>query len=98
MTDPADTVWLITGCSSGFGREIARCVLKAGARVAVTARRPETVADICAAYPETAVALALDITDAGQRERRAGRARGAKPAGSIEWKRRRQQCVDFLPF
>ena len=69
MKDPADTVWLITGCSSGFGREIARCALAAGARVAVTARRPETLTDLCRSYPETAIALALDITDASQRER-----------------------------
>lgn len=69
MKDPADTVWLVTGCSSGFGREIARCALAAGARVAVTARRPESVADLCEAWPETSIALALDITDAAQRER-----------------------------
>ncbi|MBK6738045.1 MAG: SDR family NAD(P)-dependent oxidoreductase [Haliea sp.] len=63
-----DTVWLITGCSTGFGREIALCALEQGARVAVTARRAEAVADICARYPERALAIALDITDAAQRE------------------------------
>ena len=30
--------WLITGCSTGFGREIARAALEAGHSVAVTAR------------------------------------------------------------
>ena len=30
--------WLITGCSTGIGREIARTTLEAGHRVAVTAR------------------------------------------------------------
>lgn len=64
----AEQVWLITGCSSGFGREIALCALAAGARVAVTARQPEAVADICARYPDTSIALALDVTDGGQRE------------------------------
>lgn len=63
-----DKVWLVTGCSTGFGREIALAALRSGARVAVTARRPEAVADICASYPETAIAVPLDVTDAGQRE------------------------------
>ena len=31
-------VWLITGCSTGIGREIARAALEAGERVALTAR------------------------------------------------------------
>jgi NAD(P)-dependent dehydrogenase (short-subunit alcohol dehydrogenase family) len=69
MTNVAETVWLITGCSTGFGREIARCALQQGAGVAVTARRRDTVADICAEFGERALAIELDITDAGQRER-----------------------------
>lgn len=69
MLAVADTVWLISGCSSGFGREIALCALEAGAKVAVTARRPETVADICEQFPHTALALALDVTSVEQRER-----------------------------
>jgi len=63
-----DSVWLITGCSTGFGREIAHCALRQGARVAVTARDKAAVADICEGYPGRALALALDITDARQRE------------------------------
>jgi NAD(P)-dependent dehydrogenase (short-subunit alcohol dehydrogenase family) len=62
----AGQVWLITGCSTGFGREIALAALAAGARVVVTARREETVADICARYPDRARAAALDVTDAGR--------------------------------
>jgi NAD(P)-dependent dehydrogenase (short-subunit alcohol dehydrogenase family) len=58
----------VTGCSSGFGREIALCALAAGARVAVTARHPADVADICERFPRTSLALALDVTDAAQRE------------------------------
>jgi NAD(P)-dependent dehydrogenase (short-subunit alcohol dehydrogenase family) len=68
MTPINEGVWLITGCSTGFGREIAICALQQGARVAVTARRQETVADICAQFPERALALALDITEPAQRE------------------------------
>jgi len=58
--------WLITGCSTGIGREIARAVLASGQRAAVTARRPEAVADLAAQYPGRALALALDVTDRDQ--------------------------------
>lgn len=68
VKEAADTTWLVTGCSSGFGREIALAALAAGARVAVTARRPGAVADICERYPDRSLALALDVTDAAQRE------------------------------
>lgn len=57
--------WLITGCSTGIGREIALAALAAGHQVAVTARRPETIADIAAAN-ERAIALTLDVTDQQQ--------------------------------
>lgn len=55
--------WIITGCSTGIGRAIAHHVLSIGERVAVTARDPEKVQDIVAAFPGRAIALALDVTD-----------------------------------
>jgi len=58
--------WLITGCSTGIGREIAQVALEAGHEVVVTARRPETVEDFVTSFPETAHAVALDVTDRGQ--------------------------------
>ncbi|OBA59316.1 short-chain dehydrogenase/reductase [Mycobacterium sp. 1100029.7] len=58
--------WLITGCSTGFGREIARAALEAGHSVVVTARRADAVADIADEFPGRAVAVALDVTDADQ--------------------------------
>lgn len=57
------TTWLITGCSTGLGRNLAQAVLEAGFNAVVTARNPETVQNIVAAYPETALAAALDVTD-----------------------------------
>ena len=33
-------VWLITGCSTGFGRELASILIARGYRVAATARDP----------------------------------------------------------
>lgn len=58
--------WLVTGCSTGIGREIARAALEAGHSVVVTARREEAVRDLVEAHPERAVAAALDVTDKAQ--------------------------------
>lgn len=55
--------WLITGCSSGIGAGIAKAVLKSGDRAIVTARNKEKVMDIVKDYPETALALSLDVCD-----------------------------------
>jgi NAD(P)-dependent dehydrogenase (short-subunit alcohol dehydrogenase family) len=60
------SVWLVTGCSTGIGRQIALAALARGRRVAVTARKTSAVADIVAAHPEQAIALALDVTDRAQ--------------------------------
>jgi NAD(P)-dependent dehydrogenase (short-subunit alcohol dehydrogenase family) len=56
-------VWFITGCSTGFGREIARQVLGRGWRAVVTARIPEQVRAIVAGHEDHALALALDVDD-----------------------------------
>jgi NAD(P)-dependent dehydrogenase (short-subunit alcohol dehydrogenase family) len=55
-------VWLITGCSTGFGRELAKEVLKAGYKAGVASRNTDDVKDIIAEYPDTAVAVKLDVT------------------------------------
>ena len=54
--------WLITGCSTGFGRVLAELLLERGERVVATARDPATVKDLIDAYPDSALALALDVT------------------------------------
>jgi NAD(P)-dependent dehydrogenase (short-subunit alcohol dehydrogenase family) len=59
-------VWLITGCSTGFGRELARLVLARGWRAAVTARDPAKVADIAEGHGERALVVALDVADHAQ--------------------------------
>jgi NAD(P)-dependent dehydrogenase (short-subunit alcohol dehydrogenase family) len=58
--------WLITGCSSGLGRQLALAVLEHGLNAVVTARNSAKVQDIAARYPDTALALALDVTDRAQ--------------------------------
>ena len=55
-------VWFITGCSTGFGRSLAVEVLKQGYRAVVSSRKLADVEDITAAYADTALALALDVT------------------------------------
>jgi NAD(P)-dependent dehydrogenase (short-subunit alcohol dehydrogenase family) len=57
--DTAGRVWLITGCSAGFGRAIADAALARGDRVVATARRPEALADLAG---ERALVVALDVT------------------------------------
>ncbi|MFZ4057078.1 MAG: oxidoreductase [Ferruginibacter sp.] len=59
-------VWFITGCSTGFGRHLAQAVLLKGDKVAVTSRNTKDVEDIVAQYPQTAIAIALDVTQPQQ--------------------------------
>jgi NAD(P)-dependent dehydrogenase (short-subunit alcohol dehydrogenase family) len=59
----AGRVWLVTGCSAGFGREVVLAALRAGDRVLATARRPETLADLQEAGGERVRTAALDVTD-----------------------------------
>ncbi|MEG8015692.1 oxidoreductase [Sphingomonas sp. 22R3R2A-7] len=66
MTLPASPVWFITGCSTGFGRDLARLVLDRGWRAVVTARDADRVADLVEGHDETALALALDVNDQAQ--------------------------------
>ena len=55
--------WLITGCSAGgIGAGIAKAVLARGYNAVVTARSTEKVKEIVDAYPETALAVSLDVT------------------------------------
>ncbi len=56
--------WLITGCSEGgLGAAIARAVLESGDHVAVTARNIDKVQTIIKDFPDTALAVDLDVTD-----------------------------------
>lgn len=57
-----DKVWFITGCSTGFGRELAKWVLKRGYKAVVSSRNTDDISDIVAAYPDTSIALRLDVT------------------------------------
>src|SRR5476649_2326733 len=56
-------VWFITGASRGFGRVWADAALKRGDKVAATARRLESIADLKEKYGENVLTLALDVTN-----------------------------------
>ena len=55
--------WLITGVSSGFGRELTEQLLDRGDRVVGTVRDAGKVKDLLDRYPQTFSAPVLDITD-----------------------------------
>ena len=59
-------VWLITGCSTGFGRELAKLVLERGWRAVVTARDVAKVGDLVRGHEDRALALALDVDQPAQ--------------------------------
>lgn len=58
--------WFITGCSTGLGRALAAAVLEAGHTAVLTARKPDTLADLAEAHPDTALVLPLDVRDHAQ--------------------------------
>lgn len=62
-------VALVTGASAGLGRRFAKTLAKAGAKVAITARRLEKLEELAAeirAEGGEALPLQLDVTDADQ--------------------------------
>jgi NAD(P)-dependent dehydrogenase (short-subunit alcohol dehydrogenase family) len=61
-----EKVWLITGCSTGFGRELALQVLKQGYFAVVTARKMDDIREIVKGYDDKSLALELDVTKPDQ--------------------------------
>jgi NAD(P)-dependent dehydrogenase (short-subunit alcohol dehydrogenase family)/predicted ester cyclase len=57
-------VWFVTGSSRGLGRQVVLAALRAGDRVAATARNPGELADLAAEFAESLLPLRLDVTDA----------------------------------
>jgi len=66
QNNKGNITWLITGCSTGLGRALAKEVLSSGYNAVVTSRNKKDVEDIAADYPENALALSLDIADKHQ--------------------------------
>jgi NAD(P)-dependent dehydrogenase (short-subunit alcohol dehydrogenase family) len=59
-------VWFITGCSTGFGRELARKTLSLGYPTVITARKTSVIQDLADEYGDLALVLELDVTNAEQ--------------------------------
>lgn len=76
MTQNTNPVWFITGCSTGFGRELAKLVIGRGGRAVVTARDRAKVADLADGAEDRVLARSLDVTDAGQIAASVGAAKG----------------------
>ncbi|MEU4538157.1 SDR family NAD(P)-dependent oxidoreductase [Streptosporangium sp. NPDC023825] len=55
--------WIITGASRGFGRALAESALAAGDHVVAAVRRPESVADLEAKYPDDCLIAKFDARD-----------------------------------
>ncbi len=66
MSETNHPVWLITGCSTGFGRELALRIVKRSWRLVATARNLAQISDIAALDKDNVLALALDVTDQAQ--------------------------------
>jgi len=64
VTEPP--VWLITGCSTGFGLELAKQCIERGYRTVVTARDPSKLQDLGAT--DQVLVLELDVTRPDQAE------------------------------
>lgn len=62
MTAHTKPVWFITGCSTGFGRQLAKHALSLGYPTVVTARNIKQVEDIVAGHEDLALTLTLDVT------------------------------------
>lgn len=68
-------VWFITGCSTGFGREIAKVILDRGGCAVVTARDPQKLKDIISGHEDRALSLSLDVTNPEQVRESVGEAK-----------------------
>lgn len=66
MIQQKEKVWFITGASRGFGRVWTEAALARGDKVAATARRLESIADLRDKYSEQVLTLALDVTKSDQ--------------------------------
>lgn len=64
----ASPIWFITGCSTGFGRELALAVLERGWRCVATARNKASLDDLAPDAGERLLRVSLDVTDAAQIE------------------------------
>ena len=56
-------VWFITGCSTGFGRELAKLILSKGYKAVITARNVDKIKDLAEGFETSALTLELDVNN-----------------------------------
>jgi len=62
MNTSSSPVWLITGCSSGFGRALVERVLARGWRVVATARDAAAITGLAGGTEDRVLTVPLDVT------------------------------------
>lgn len=65
-TENNNPTWFITGCSTGFGRELVKLILSRGWNAVITARNTDQVSDLAQGYENTSLVLPLDVTNKEQ--------------------------------
>lgn len=65
-TENVQKTWLITGASSGIGRQVTTQLLSQGGRVIALVRKPEKMTALVADYPEQLTILACDLSELNQ--------------------------------
>ncbi len=77
MTADTTPVWFITGCSTGFGHDLAKLVLDRGWRAVVTSRDQAKVEPLVEGTDGRGLALSLDVTNPAQIKQAAAEAKRA---------------------
>ncbi len=77
-----NTVWFITGASSGFGRSLAEHAISNGYNVVATARRKEKLEELLSMAPEQVLPIQMDVTQ--REEVKQGVAEAIKQWGKID--------------
>lgn len=62
MLEKTSPVWFVTGCSTGFGHELAKLIVARGWRAVVTARDKTNLSSLVEGHDATTLALDLDVT------------------------------------
>lgn len=88
---------VVTGGASGLGLAITRCLISAGARVAVIGSRPaEQVSEVMAEFGDRASYYQFDITDTAHTEAVAGRIVAEQGPVSILVNNAGNHCKKFI--
>jgi NAD(P)-dependent dehydrogenase (short-subunit alcohol dehydrogenase family) len=69
MENPSRRVWLITGCSTGFGFELCKLVLAQNDLLVATSRNLDPLNDLRPNFDGQLLTLQLDVTDASNVKR-----------------------------